>query len=176
MTTRRKYRKKSPQIVTETDVIIIDKTIENVDNENRQFSKDNNRKQNKNNNQYKNRRRNKNIKKRLRQNHVYCYNNMKRSKLVKEKCVNDDALRHAESILNNMVDFSEQSKAFRSMMKLFSTECPEAMIYITSNENCSSFIMYSTGDKIAKHFNINDLVDIYYNFKQKKYEIVLKNQ
>lgn len=155
----RRYVKKSPQIITETEITIVDKTTtHNKENQNHTPNTRKRKKRNK------------------KQNHIQCYNNMRRSKLVRERCVSDDALSYAESILNRMVDFSERSKAYRSMMKLFSNECPEAMIYITSSEKCSAFIMYSTGDRIAKHFDIDDLVDIYYDFKQKRYKIVIKDQ
>lgn len=153
-----RYRKKIPKkIINQTDVVIIDKTISTDPPSPKRY---------KDKKKYKTQT----------QNHVTCYKNMARSKLVKEGCITSQSLKYVERILNQMISRSSVDVTRRSMMSTFSRQCPEATLYITNDDQCKYYIMYASGDMITKHFQIDHIVDIYFNTKVKKYEVVAQSE
>ena len=102
------------------------------------------------------------------------YYNLKKSKLVRERIVNDDTLNYFESTLNSSLPKTDNEFILYYFIKnLFYNNKQKFYNFITYTDY-DSLILYTDNLHIVKRFNIADLIYIQWDKDNKLYKVSKK--
>lgn len=102
------------------------------------------------------------------------YFNLKKSKLVKDKIVNDDTILYFESTLNSGLPKNENDFSLYYFIKNLFYNNKQKFYYFVAYSDYDSLLLYTDNLHIVKRFNIADLVYINWDKDNKLYKVTKK--